>query len=89
MTETEILSVLREFLWGAALMSMPLLAAALIVGLVIGLLQALTAIQELTLKFVPKLAVMMLVFFMSAGYMARICVDLFDDFVVTAISGQA
>lgn len=87
MSETEILSVLREFLWGAALMSFPLLAAALIVGLVIGLLQALTAIQELTLTFVPKLAVMLLVFFLSAGYMARICVSLFDNHVIPVISG--
>ena len=68
-------------------MSMPLLAAALIVGLVIGLLQALTAIQELTLTFVPKLAVMLLVFFISAGYMARVCVGLFDNHVIPAISG--
>ncbi|MGJ8562384.1 MAG: flagellar biosynthetic protein FliQ [Alphaproteobacteria bacterium] len=87
MTDTEILSVLREFLWGAVLMSIPLLSAALLVGLVIGLLQALTAIQELTLTFVPKLAVMLLVFFFSAGYMARICVSLFDNHVIPVISG--
>lgn len=87
MSEAEILSVLREFLWGAVMMSMPLLAAALIVGLVIGLLQALTAIQELTLTFVPKLAVMLVVFFISAGYMARICVSLFDNHVIPAIVG--
>lgn len=87
MSEGEILSVLREFLWGAALMATPLLAAALIVGLVVGLLQALTAIQEMTLTFVPKLAVMLLVFFLSAGYMARICIDLFDKHVITTIAG--
>jgi flagellar biosynthetic protein FliQ len=87
MSEAEILSVLREFLWGAALMAMPLLVAALVVGLVIGLLQALTAIQEMTLTFVPKLAVMLIVFFMSAGYMARICVSLFDNHVIPAIAG--
>lgn len=87
MSEAEILSVLREFLWGAVMMAMPLLAAALLVGLVIGLLQALTAIQELTLTFVPKLAVMLVVFFISAGYMARIAVSLFDNHVIPAISG--
>lgn len=87
MTEADILSVLREFLWGAVLMSMPLLAAALVVGLVIGLLQALTAIQELTLTFVPKLAVMLIVFFISAGYMARVAVGLFDNHVIPAIAG--
>ena len=87
MSEADILTVLREFLWGAALMAMPLLAAALIVGLIIGLLQALTAIQEMTLTFVPKLAAMLIVFFISAGYMARICVNLFDNHVIPVIAG--
>ncbi len=87
MSEGEILTILREFLWGAALMSMPLLAAALIVGLAVGLLQALTSIQEMTLTFVPKLAAMLVVFLMSAGYMARICVDLFDKYVIPALIG--
>jgi len=87
MSEADILSVLREFLWGATLMAMPLLAAALIVGLVVGLLQALTGIQEMTLTFVPKLVVMLFVFFMSAGYMARICVSLFDSHVIPVIAG--
>ena len=86
MSEGEILSVLREFLWGAAMMAMPLLAAALIVGLVIGLLQALTSIQEMTLTFVPKLAVMLIVFFISAGYMSRIIVNLFDTQVLPVIA---
>ncbi|MBL4871498.1 MAG: flagellar biosynthetic protein FliQ [Robiginitomaculum sp.] len=85
-SEGEILSVLREFLWGAAMMAMPLLAAALIVGLVIGLLQALTSIQEMTLTFVPKLAVMLIVFFISAGYMSRIIVNLFDTQVLPVIA---
>jgi len=87
MSEAEILSVLREFLWGAAMMAMPLLVAALVVGLVIGLLQALTAIQEMTLTFVPKLVVMLFVFFLTAGYMARICIALFDNQVIPIIAG--
>lgn len=86
MSESEILSVLREFLWGAVLMSIPILSAALLVGLIIGLLQALTSIQEMTLTFVPKLAVMLLVFFISAGYMSRIIVGLFDTQVIPMIA---
>ncbi|NNC37714.1 MAG: flagellar biosynthetic protein FliQ [Acidimicrobiales bacterium] len=86
MSESEILSVLREFLWGAVQISMPILAAALIVGLIIGLLQALTSIQEMTLTFVPKLAVMLIVFYMSAGYMARVIVGLFDSQVIPMIA---
>jgi len=87
MTEADILSLLREFLWGATLISLPLLSAALIVGLAVGLFQALTSIQEMTLTFVPKLGVMLAVFFISAGFMARICVSLFDNHVIPAIAG--
>ncbi len=86
MSEGELLSVLREFLWGAAMMAMPLLAAALVVGLVIGLLQALTSIQEMTLTFVPKLAVMLAVFFMTSSYMTRIVVSLFNTQVLPVIA---
>lgn len=87
MSETEILSILREFLWGAAIMATPLLAAALLVGLAVGLLQALTAIQEMTLTFVPKLGVMLLVFFITAGFMARMAIDMFDNIVIPVIAG--
>ena len=69
-------------------MAAPLLAIALIVGLVIGLLQALTSIQEMTLTFVPKLAAMLVVFFMSAGYMARIVLTLFETQVLPVIAAH-
>lgn len=88
MSEADILSILREFLWNAALMATPLLAVALIVGLVIGLLQALTSIQEMTLTFVPKLAAMLVVFFLSAGYMGRIVLTLFETQVLTVIAAH-
>lgn len=87
MGETEILSLLRTFLWGAAMISAPLLVTALVVGLIVGLLQALTSIQEMTLTFVPKLGVMLLVFMLSVGFMARMCVSLFDNHVIPAIIG--
>ena len=85
MNENDILSILREFLWGAAMMAAPLLGVALLVGLVIGLLQALTSIQELTLTFVPKLVAMLIVFFISAGFMARIVLGLFETQVLPVI----
>lgn len=87
MTEADILSLLREFLLGAAKISMPLLLAALIVGLIIGLLQALTSIQEMTLTFVPKLGVMLFVFIVTSGYMARTAISLFDNLVIATIAG--
>ena len=87
MTELETLDLLREALGVAALMAAPLLAAALVTGLVIGLLQALTSIQELTLTFVPKALVMLVTFWASASMMTALVVRLFEDRVLTLIAG--
>ncbi|MBM3397020.1 MAG: flagellar biosynthesis protein FliQ [Betaproteobacteria bacterium] len=45
----------RQALWISVLISAPLLGVALVVGLVIGVLQAATSINEMTLSFIPKL----------------------------------
>jgi len=46
--------VLREGLWAAVLISAPMLAVALVAGVIVGLFQALTSVQEMTLTFVPR-----------------------------------
>ncbi|WOI52943.1 flagellar biosynthetic protein FliQ [Parvularcula sp. LCG005] len=86
MSEGDILSLLREALATASLMAMPLLIAALVTGLVIGLLQALTSIQEMTLTFVPKIAVIMVVFWASASMLARLVIGFFDAQVIGLIA---
>jgi flagellar biosynthetic protein FliQ len=78
---------MRQFFWSAALISTPLLLSALLVGMLVGLLQALTSIQEMTLTFVPKLGVMLIVFIATAGFMARVCINLFDNVVIPAVIG--
>lgn len=87
MDEFGVLSLLREALWATALMAMPLLISALVVGLIVGLIQALTSIQEMTLTFVPKLAAMLVVMFLTLGFMTNICLALFDNQVLPAIVG--
>jgi flagellar biosynthesis protein FliQ len=54
MTEELIYDLTRQGLWISVVISAPMLTVALIVGVVIGLLQALTSVQEMTLTFVPK-----------------------------------
>ena len=61
--------------------------AAMIVGVAVGLLQALTSIQEMTLTFAPKLVVMLVVFWATLGYMTRLLVDLFNARVIPFIAG--
>ncbi|MGB2176620.1 MAG: flagellar biosynthetic protein FliQ [Hyphomonas sp.] len=86
MSEAEIFEILRAHIWGAAMMAMPILITTLILGFVIGLLQALTSIQEMTLTFIPKIFAVVVVFFLSLGYMTRIALDLFNNYVLPIIS---
>ena len=52
-----LLSLADRMLWTTALVAAPILLASLAVGLVIGLVQAATSVNEQTLTFVPKLAI--------------------------------
>ena len=86
MNAAEIFDVLREALWVALIVSLPVLSIALIVGLVIGLFQALTSIQEMTLTFVPKLAAILAVFWLSMGYSGQLLVNFYTDQVIEKIA---
>jgi flagellar biosynthetic protein FliQ len=87
MTEGMIFDVMRQGLWAAITMASPILAVALTTGLVIGLLQALTSIQEMTLTFVPKLIAMAIAFWMSMSFMTQTLVSFFHGHVLPLISG--
>lgn len=85
MTEAEVFEVLRSVLWTAVLMGAPILLASLFIGFLIGLLQALTSIQELTLTFIPKVGVVVVVFFLTLGYMTQLCLDLFYNSILPLV----
>ena len=65
----------RQALWITVLISAPLLAVALFVGLVIGVLQAATSINEATLSFIPKLAAMAIALAVLGGWQLTTLVD--------------
>jgi flagellar biosynthetic protein FliQ len=65
----------RQALWMTVLISAPLLAVALIVGLVIGILQAATSINEATLSFIPKVAALALTLGIVGGWQINMLVD--------------
>ncbi|GAA6188400.1 flagellar biosynthesis protein FliQ [Litorivita sp. NS0012-18] len=85
MDEAIFFDTLRQGLWVALITSVPILSVALVVGLVIGLFQALTSIQEMTLTFVPKLAAIVAVFWMSMGFMTQTLVSFFHDRLIPLI----
>ncbi len=87
MGEAVIYDMLRQGIWVAVVISAPVLAAALIAGVTIGLLQALTSVQEMTLTFVPKVGAMLAVFWVSMSFMTATLVAFFTDRVVPLIAG--
>lgn len=87
MTETQIFDLLRQGLWASVLISAPVLSAALVVGVVVGLFQALTSVQEMTLTFVPKAAAMLAVFWVSMSFMTSTLVAFFTDTILPQIAG--
>jgi flagellar biosynthetic protein FliQ len=80
MTGQEVLDLARDGIWTIVLVAGPVMLVGLLVGVAIGLLQALTQIQEATLVYVPKIiaifVAMIVAFpFMGSvlnGYMIRI-----------------
>ena len=87
MTESMIFDMMRQGLWVSVLISAPLLSVALVAGVVVGLFQALTSIQEMTLTFVPKAAVMLGVFWLSMSFMTSTLVSFFTDSIIPRIAG--
>ena len=76
MEETQALLALADrMLWVAALASAPVLLSTLAVGLVIGLIQAATSVNEQTLTFVPKLAVTAIVLVVFGASMMALIGD--------------
>ena len=78
---------MREGLWLSVQISLPILTVALVVGLAIGLVQALTSVQEMTLTFVPKMAAMVAVFWITMGFMSQSLTDFFAFRLVPLIAG--
>lgn len=88
MSENEFFDTLRQGLWIAVVMSAPLLTVALVAGVVVGLFQALTSVQEMTLTFVPKVGAMLVVFWVSMSFMTSTLVAFFTDRLIPLIAGS-
>ncbi|WP_028840755.1 flagellar biosynthesis protein FliQ [Thermodesulfobacterium hveragerdense] len=71
MTDATILTLAKESIKICILVSGPFLLTALIVGLVISILQAVTQIQEMTLTFVPKILALIVVFVLTLPWLLK------------------
>lgn len=73
--DAQLLALADQTLWVTALIAGPVLIAALVVGLVVGIIQAATSVNEQTLSFIPKLAVTALVFVVLGAAMMALLTD--------------
>jgi len=88
MSEAVFFDTMRQGLWVAFVVSLPVLGVALAAGLIVGLFQALTSIQEMTLTFVPKLAAIVAVFWLTMAFMTQTLVTFFQSTIVPIIVGN-
>lgn len=73
------LSLADRMLWITALVAAPVLLSSLAVGLVIGVIQAATSVNEQTLTFVPKLVVISIVLVVFGASMMALVGDFAQD----------
>jgi flagellar biosynthetic protein FliQ len=70
----QIVEIGRDLLYTAMLLALPTLAASLIVGLLVSILQAVTSIQEQTLSFLPRLLAVGLVLVVAMPWTMQLAV---------------
>lgn len=88
MNETLLFDMMRQALLIAVRISAPMLGVALVAGVVIGLFQALTSVQEMTLTFVPKVGLMLVVFWVTMSFMTTALSDFYIGQIIPLISGS-
>ncbi len=72
MTPELVLTIAREALTVTVLLSTPLLLAALVTGEVVGILQAATQINQMTLTFIPKLLALVVTLLVTGPWMLQL-----------------
>mgnify|MGYP001005142662 FL=1 len=68
MNEADALDIVQYAIWTVLTSAGPAVAVAMVVGIVIALIQALTQVQEITLTFVPKIVAILVVIAFSGSY---------------------
>lgn len=75
MTPETVTTIGQEALWVTMLIAAPLLLSALAVGLLVGMFQAATQINEMTMSFIPKLLVLVAALVISGPWMLGVIVN--------------
>ncbi|MCD1265934.1 flagellar biosynthetic protein FliQ [Shinella sumterensis] len=84
MNEADALDIAQSAIWTVIVASGPAVLAAMLVGVVIAFIQALTQVQEMTLTFVPKILAIMVTLAISAPFIGA-QISIFTDLVFSRI----
>ncbi len=86
LTEIAVQEVSRQAVWVMLKVGAPVMFVALLVGLVVSLLQALTQVQEMTLTFVPKIIAIFITLIVATPFMLATLIEFTHD-VFARIAG--
>ncbi len=81
MTISDVIDIGQDALLTAALLAGPILGVILLLGLLIGILQAATSIQEMTLSFVPKLLGLILLLYFIGNWQLGVLINYFERLI--------
>ncbi len=69
----------QEALTTAVVLAGPVLLGALVIGLTVAIFQAATSIQEMTLSYVPKMVVVVVILFLLFGFMLQYAISFYEQ----------
>ncbi len=75
MTPETVTTIGQQALWVTMLIAAPMLVSALAVGLLVGMIQAATQINEMTLSFIPKLLVLVISIVVAGPWMLGVIIN--------------
>ena len=84
MNEADALDIAQAAIWTVVVASGPAVLAAMLVGVAIAFVQALTQVQEMTLTFVPKILAVLLTVALSASFIGA-QISIFTDTIFSRI----
>ncbi len=87
MNGPEVLDIAREAIWTIVIVGWPVMLVGLAVGIVIGLLQAVTQIQEATLVYVPKIVAIFIVLLLALPYMGSVMDGYMNRLIDRVVAG--
>jgi len=85
MTPETVLTIGHSALLTTVLLAAPMLLAALIVGLVVGMFQAATQINEMTLSFIPKLGILVIMLFVTGPWLLTTMIEYTQNLITVVV----